>query len=175
MKSLPLMAALALVATAAHAQERTAAGSMETQMTWSTLKTLTDDANAKSTAAHTRIDQLEKCGAKGLFYAPSATGADAQGCIGGGSSQIESGTVNTGVPWANQTVKVTFKKPFKTVPTVTVALRNFQYQDKCKEDYLHMSANVSAVTTTGFTVSLSGYLWGCQQSNISSVVWLAHD
>ncbi len=75
-----LLATLCLLIPAAHAQERTAAGPLESQMTWSTLKTLVDDANTKSTAAHTRIDQLEKCNKKGLLYAPGTADVDADGC-----------------------------------------------------------------------------------------------
>ncbi len=80
MKNSLLFAVLCLISFPLQAQERTAAGSLDTQMTWSTLKNLTDDANAKSTAAHSRIDQMEKCGAKGMLYSPSAAGADKDGC-----------------------------------------------------------------------------------------------
>ncbi len=86
MKNILLFATVCLTATAAHAQERTAAGALETQMTRSSLKALADDANAKSTAAHTRLDQLEKCAKKKMLYSPTTPEADTDGCISSGAN-----------------------------------------------------------------------------------------
>ncbi len=68
-------------ATAGHAQERTAAGVLDTQMTWSTLKSLVDAASVKSDAAHSRIDQILTCNKKNMIYSPDSSGTDTQGCI----------------------------------------------------------------------------------------------
>ncbi len=78
----PLSLALTLMlAMPVMAQERTAAGALDTQMTWSTLKSLVDDANTKSGAAHIRIDQIVLCNKNNLIYAPGVDGADSDGCI----------------------------------------------------------------------------------------------
>ncbi len=175
MKSLSLLAALCLLVPVGYAQERTASGNFASEASWTALQSLVQGANANAKAAHIRLNQMEVCGTKGMLYAPSATGVDTQGCKAIGGAQVESGTVNTPVRWANQSVKVTFSKPFKTVPTVTVGLRSVQYQDKCREDYLRFEVAATQITTTGFTMTLTGYLWGCQQTNISSAVWMAHD
>lgn len=71
----------AMMAFSAQAQERSAAGATDTQMTWSALKSLVDKANAESQGAHTRIDQMVACTAKSMFYAPDVKGADKTGCI----------------------------------------------------------------------------------------------
>ncbi len=75
-----LCAALCVAAPLAHAQERTAAGALDTQMTWSALKNLVDGANTKITATNYRIDQIEKCGKKGMLYAPGTPNVDTDGC-----------------------------------------------------------------------------------------------
>ena len=74
------LAALALIPMA-HAQERTAAGAMETQMNWSTLNTKVTNANTKTDAVNSRVDQVAACGGKGMLYAPGQPGADSQGCV----------------------------------------------------------------------------------------------
>ncbi len=79
MKILPILAFCLFVPTI-QAQERTAAGTLGTQMTWSALKTLVDDAGTKITATNYRIDQMEKCAKKGLLYTPGLEGVDADGC-----------------------------------------------------------------------------------------------
>ncbi len=91
-----------LVIPAASGQERAATGSVETQVTWTALRSLVDQAKASSDGAHARIDQIGKCGGKGMLYAPTAAGKDADGClaIGGSSPKMKSysyyGTGNWG-------------------------------------------------------------------------------
>lgn len=70
-----------LMAGPAQAQERSAATTLETQMTWSTLANLVEAANANSKAANARIDQSVLCNKKFMAYAPGAPGADSDGCI----------------------------------------------------------------------------------------------
>lgn len=70
-----------LLAGPVQAQERSAATTLETQMTWSTLANLVEAANANSKAANTRIDQSILCNKKFMAYAPGAPGADSDGCI----------------------------------------------------------------------------------------------
>lgn len=66
--------------TSSHAQERTAGGPTETQMTWSSLTNLVNAANTKAEGVNARIDQMIKCNRKAMAYAPGA-GADGDGCI----------------------------------------------------------------------------------------------
>lgn len=63
------------------AQERAAAGALDTQVSWTALKNLIDQANASSSSAHARIDQVVVCGKAGMLYAPETPGANAQGCV----------------------------------------------------------------------------------------------
>lgn len=63
-----------------QAQERAAGGSTDVQMTWSALVAKVDNANAKTDAANTRIDQAIACAKKGKLYAPDYSKADASGC-----------------------------------------------------------------------------------------------
>lgn len=65
----------------AGAQERAAGGTLDVQMTWSALQAKVSDANAKSTAAHTRIDMIEACNKGRMLYAPKDTAADTNGCV----------------------------------------------------------------------------------------------
>ncbi len=78
MKYMPVLT-LCLMLPATHAQERTAAGALDTQMTWSSLKTLVDSANTNIKAVHMRLDKAEECAGKGMLYAPDAQDAE-QGC-----------------------------------------------------------------------------------------------
>ena len=63
-----------------QAQERAASGATETQMTWSALASKVDNANAKTDAANTRIDQAIACAKKGKLYAPNYSKSDMLGC-----------------------------------------------------------------------------------------------
>jgi len=79
MKTLPILT-LCLLVPAAYAQERTAAGALETQASWAALKSLTEQANTNAKSAHIRLDQIELCGKKGMLYAPGGEDSDKQGC-----------------------------------------------------------------------------------------------
>lgn len=79
-KSLSL-AALLLIAPLAHAQERTAAGALETQMTWSALSSKVSAVDAKVDGVNTKLEQAILCGKEGKLYAPGAAGADSRGCL----------------------------------------------------------------------------------------------
>ncbi len=89
MKTFFLIAmALGLVVSPAHAQERTAAGALDTQMTWSALSNQIATVNGKVTlvdskigALDGRVNKLEVCSRSGRIYAPDKTGADSNGCI----------------------------------------------------------------------------------------------
>ena len=75
-----ILLGLALVG-APYAQERTAGGTLDTQMTWSALSAKIDAVSLKSDAVNTRVDQVVVCGKKGMTYAPGTQGADAEGCM----------------------------------------------------------------------------------------------
>ena len=85
------LVALALIPLA-HAQERTAAGAMETQVNWNALSTKVNAANTKTDAVNSRVDQVVVCSGKGMLYAPGQTGADSQGCV---ISKLDPTHVNT--------------------------------------------------------------------------------
>lgn len=62
------------------AQERTASGASNVQVTWSALSNLITANTIKTEAIGTRVDQITFCGKQGKTYAPSQPDADAQGC-----------------------------------------------------------------------------------------------
>ncbi len=64
-----------------QAQERAAAGSLENQMTWTSLSNMAKAAEAKADAVNSRVDAVVVCGKKGMVYAPDAPLADAAGCL----------------------------------------------------------------------------------------------
>ncbi len=70
---------LMLVVPLTHGQERTAAGALDTQMTWTALKSLVDAASTKTDAVNSRVDQIEKCAEKDMLYAPNDAAAT-NGC-----------------------------------------------------------------------------------------------
>ncbi|WP_142781092.1 hypothetical protein [Agrobacterium sp. T29] len=78
----PLLLILLLLAllSSVHAQERTAAGTMETQMSWSALSSKIGTVDAKVFGINSLINQDIACGRKGMLYAPGP-GADGQGCM----------------------------------------------------------------------------------------------
>lgn len=91
-----LILGLLCLAGSAFAQERSATGSMETQMTWSALSDQVNIAKTQLAGANVRINQVVVCGRKSMLYAPGA-GADSQGCVAGNGSLPPSvlATLNT--------------------------------------------------------------------------------
>lgn len=82
MKRILALGALCLAfAGAAQAQERTAIGGTDTQMTWSALSTLINGVSTKTDAVNSRVDQVVVCAKKGMVYAPGAPGIDGDGCL----------------------------------------------------------------------------------------------
>jgi hypothetical protein len=71
---------LAGVAGTGIAQERTAGGALDTQMTWTALSNVAKAASDKADMVSSRVDQVVVCGRKGMVYAPGLSGADGQGC-----------------------------------------------------------------------------------------------
>lgn len=69
-----------LLAFSVNAQERTAAGAIETQMTWSALSAKIGQVDSKIGGVKSLVDQSIVCGQKGMVYAPGGTGIDGQGC-----------------------------------------------------------------------------------------------
>lgn len=80
MKSAFSFAVAILLTSTSMAQERTAAGAMDTQMTWTALSARVDSANTKADAINARINQGVVCATKGMLYAPGTAGVDGQGC-----------------------------------------------------------------------------------------------
>lgn len=79
MKSVTSLSLVFCILGHVNAQERTAAGAVETQMTWSALWNISQQANGNAKAAHMRIDKIAECGRQGMLYAPNNDGAG--GCI----------------------------------------------------------------------------------------------
>jgi hypothetical protein len=72
--------ALCLLAPLSHAQERAVGGSLDTQMTWTALKGLSEQANNNAKAAKVLAEAIATCGKKSMLYAAGQPDADAQGC-----------------------------------------------------------------------------------------------
>lgn len=102
MKSIPILAAICLLAISAHAQERTAGGALDVQMTWTALKGIADaakhQAEVATIAANAALDKtkkIEACGLKGMFYTPEKAGADGEGCAAiGGNNRWTPSNIN---------------------------------------------------------------------------------
>lgn len=100
--ALSLLAPLAMV-SAASAQERTAAGALDTQMTWSSLAAQAQAASNKADAVNTRIDQAIICARKGKIYAPGL--GDTQGCLEPSSNtNVDLTTIVNSLTTLNSTV-----------------------------------------------------------------------
>lgn len=89
------------------AQERTAGGPVDTQVTWTALSDMAKAASNKADAVNTRVDQIVVCGKIGRVYAPGTGGADANGCLdakaldGTTLTAINDGLKNTNISVAN--------------------------------------------------------------------------
>jgi|GEM_PF-3303650 len=81
MKTLPLIATALLVATAAHAQERSAGQTYDAQTNWSALSGKIDAVINQNKLLATTIDKMNACNAKKMVYAPADAKADAGGCV----------------------------------------------------------------------------------------------
>ena len=62
------------------AQERSATGAAETQMSWSALSNQVSGISTRIDAVNSRVDQAVACGRANMLYAPGATGANSAGC-----------------------------------------------------------------------------------------------
>lgn len=78
-----LLVGTLLVAPFSHtsAQETTASGNLQTEASWSALKSLIDAANNQSKMAMVLAEAIKSCGSKGMVYGPGVAGADANGCL----------------------------------------------------------------------------------------------
>jgi len=81
MKSLSLFVILCVLIPAVHAQESTATGPLENQMSWSALHNLIEQANGNAKNALTLATAIKDCGVQKKIYGPGAEGADANGCV----------------------------------------------------------------------------------------------
>lgn len=78
----------------AHAQERTAGSSLDTQMTWTALAAQAKAAKDAADAVNSRVNQIAICGSQGKVYAPGAPGANAQGCK---AADVDLSAINTAI------------------------------------------------------------------------------
>lgn len=73
---------IAVTAGVAIGQERsTGDGSQNDQITWKTLKAMTDQANVTITKAETGANAMLACTNQRKLYAPADATADANGCV----------------------------------------------------------------------------------------------
>ncbi|MGP4686740.1 hypothetical protein ACSV5K_10295 [Agrobacterium pusense] len=80
-KIVPIMLAALVMVPLSHAQERTAAGATETQMSWTALSTKIDAAKNAANEVNIRVNQIAACGRKGLVYGPGEPTRDSDGCV----------------------------------------------------------------------------------------------
>lgn len=80
MKKRFIIAAYCLLSSVSFAQERTATGSLDNQMTWTALKGLSEQANNNAKSAKILAEAIAACGQKSMLYSAGQPGADAQGC-----------------------------------------------------------------------------------------------
>ncbi|NTB05788.1 hypothetical protein [Agrobacterium tumefaciens] len=80
MKLFVFVTVICLSSLSAHAQERTAGGTLQTQASWNALQSLYEQANGTAKNAHFRLNQAEKCADKGMLYAPNSSNKDGDGC-----------------------------------------------------------------------------------------------
>ena len=66
---------LVMMSGSAMAQERTAGGATETQLTWTMLASQISAANTKANDLENQIKQITECGKRGLVF------SDGQGCV----------------------------------------------------------------------------------------------
>ncbi len=99
MKHIYLLALLCFAVSLAHAQERTAAGSLNSQMSWTALQNRIEQANGNAKSALTLVNAIKKCGDQKKLYGPGATGADANGCVAAQSSHMHWNAANR-VTWS---------------------------------------------------------------------------
>ena len=63
-------------ASGASAQEVTAGGNLDTQMTWMALKSLADQANGNAKTSLILATAIKNCGVQDMLYSPGTAGAD---------------------------------------------------------------------------------------------------
>lgn len=80
-KTLAAVTCLSSLIISVHAQETTAAGTLDNQMTWTALKGLSEQANSNAKNAMTLAQAIRDCGIKRMLYSPGVAGADGQGCL----------------------------------------------------------------------------------------------
>ncbi len=97
---LPFLVTICLLTPTLHAQERTASGPLQTEASWNALKSLTDNANNNAKSAHIRLNQIDLCAKKGMFYAPGTGNTDENGCKGPSGNTAASWNRNAGYAWA---------------------------------------------------------------------------
>ncbi|RYG61342.1 MAG: hypothetical protein EON60_03890 [Alphaproteobacteria bacterium] len=69
---------LTMLPLTSMAQERASGGTVERQMTWSSLRTLVDAANAKSDDVNARVNKIVACNKKQMIFVDTASG---DGCV----------------------------------------------------------------------------------------------
>ena len=137
-------------AVSSGAQERSASGSMDTQVTWTALSNLAKAANDKADMVGTRVDQIVVCGKKNMIYAPGAAGADAQGCVIGKIEPSVQNNINNIIACANsgQMYSSSSNQCVRTTPTCTMQTTDVNSIGRnCPAGYVFVSSYTGQTRT----------------------------
>jgi len=74
------------------AQERSVVGPLQTEASWTALANLANQAKSQAMVAQVLANAIAECGKKHMFYGPGQAGADAQGCLPGGTTVVNNNT-----------------------------------------------------------------------------------
>lgn len=172
MKFYGMMAALCLAVAPVHAQERTASGPLETQASWSALKSMVESTNGNLATLRIEVDAIKKCGTQSMIYAPGGPNSDASGCASVGSS-VQVGTVTNTSSYSTRTVNVTFPKPFAKAPKVYLSVNRYYYHDNCRQDQFRIYMSASSITQNGFRLTMPGGGKCGGEDRLEGVTWIA--
>lgn len=91
MRTRTLLLTGALLATSfplVLAQEVTASGSLQTEASWSALRSMIEKTSGDLQIMRTDLTAIRTCNAKGMLYAPASSNADGNGCTSIGSKRL---------------------------------------------------------------------------------------
>lgn len=134
-----LLVGTLLVAPLSHtsAQETTASGNLQTEASWSALKSLIDAANNQSKMAMIAVEAIQNCGSKGMLYGPKSPSKDASGCVPIiNSSAVVQVKASSGATKGNGKFASYAKAtcPAGTVLIACMGSRTPDFTDSCEEE-----------------------------------------
>ncbi len=142
MKYILALCLLTLSINTSHSQERTANGSLQTQMQWNALQNLIEKTNGDLKIVQADVTAIKTCSSKGMLHAPGTTDADTQGCIKPSSSSFSHFDILYTATEMNCTQRV--------------ALANTYVGHKNKTDYQGIPYSGTLIGTEGDWIIQSG-------------------